>query len=342
MRHPEFGRGFASLYSLQLLIRVLHGLCAVVNLCLFSYFLATLSSNSLTIGNWVRAVEGISGSAVGYALIAGFLLWRFPGRSVPTFVTMVFDVLFGAAFIYVAVANRGGSGSCSGEVNTVFGSGNAETNVRTEGTEGAGEGSESLPGLGPACRMQKACLITACIAIVLLALSPFLSVAIVRQRKRVLRKANKLQPGSGVAGEEPEDHRKGWFGSLFGRNRTNTVDDVPNPNALPEHPTPQSLETSQTAVGDSTGQGRGGYGGLGDGSSPYNREDYEMDSSPKRTTPYSASSYNTNPYDASPYNSSPYHASPSNVSPYYPSHSNASPYQSNGVVYESYEPRRGY
>ncbi|KAL1837322.1 hypothetical protein VTJ49DRAFT_3993 [Mycothermus thermophilus] len=282
MKKNELGKGFASLFGLHLSIRILHGLCAVVVLALFSYFLATLGSSSLPTGTWVRAVEGIAGTAVGYSIIAGLLLGCFPGRSVATFVTMVFDVLFAAAFIYVAVANRGGSGSCStGEVDTVFGRGDAETNVRSEDSPGAGEDAGSLPSLHQACQMQKACLITSCIAIILFALSPFISVAIVRRRRKVLRRTS-LQPES--AGEVPV-RRKGLFG-LFG-HKDKPTDEMANPNELPEHPTPQSLSTSQSYLNSGSGQGTGGYGNLGDGTDAYdNGNSYSMDSYPKRENPY--------------------------------------------------------
>ncbi|KAL2266403.1 hypothetical protein VTJ83DRAFT_5755 [Remersonia thermophila] len=298
MKKHGLGKGFASLFGLHLLVRILHGLCAIVVLALFSYFLATLGNSSLPTGTWVRAVEGIAGTAVGYTIIAGLLLSYFPGRSVPTFITMVFDVLFSAAFIYVAVANRGGSGSCStGEVDTAFGRGDVATNVRSEGTPGAGEDAGSLPSLRQACQMEKACLITSCIAIVLLALSPFISVAIVRRRKKVLRRTI-IQPDNvGVA----PARRKGLFG-LFGQKGT-AAGETENPNELPEHPTPQSLTTSQSYFngGHSHGQGSGGYGNLGDGTDAYGPgtgaygpgtdaygpgNSYPMDSYPKRENPY--------------------------------------------------------
>jgi hypothetical protein len=147
------GIGIA-LRGLQLLLRVVQFCCAAIVLALFSYFLATLSNHNMSIAVWVRAVEGISGAGVLYTILALLVTCCIPGRSFPSLLTMALDVAFAGAFIYVAVANRGGASSCNGHVNTVYGKGNADTNVVDNGSEGI----TALPSLRQACKMETACL----------------------------------------------------------------------------------------------------------------------------------------------------------------------------------------
>ncbi len=67
---------------------------------------------------------------------------------------MIFDIGLAGAFIYVAVANRAGAGSCtSGTADTVYGSGDVGA------TSGVG-----LPTTQMACQMETACLVVSCIA----------------------------------------------------------------------------------------------------------------------------------------------------------------------------------
>ena len=66
---------------------------------------------------------------------------------------MVFDLAFFSAFIYVANANRGGAGSCTGRVDTPFGSGEADSYAK-----------DGLPNFQAACRLETACFALAMIA----------------------------------------------------------------------------------------------------------------------------------------------------------------------------------
>jgi uncharacterized membrane protein YeaQ/YmgE (transglycosylase-associated protein family) len=135
-------------------IRAIQFCCAAIVLALFCYFLATLHNHDMSIGVWVRAVTGIAGAGVLYTILSLLTLCCIPGRSFPSFVMMVLDVAFIGGFIYIAAVNRDGASSCTGDVDTPFGRGNADTNVVDNGTGGF----TALPSLRQACQMETACL----------------------------------------------------------------------------------------------------------------------------------------------------------------------------------------
>ncbi|KAH6636956.1 hypothetical protein F5144DRAFT_591948 [Chaetomium tenue] len=234
----------------------------------------------MPIGVWVRAVEGISGVGVLYTILALLMLCCIPGRSFPSFVMMVLDVAFIGGFIYIAAVNRGGASSCSGEVDTAFGKGNADTNVVDNGSGGF----TALPSLRQACKMETACLAVSIVAVIFFALSPFVSLALVRHRRKEMRigpsPANDYTEGYGGR------KRFNFFG--LGRKRAADADAAHNPNILPEHSTPDDLRhsyaTEQTRVGSTTGGG-GGYGGLGNGTSKYG-DSIPLESYPNTGTGY--------------------------------------------------------
>ena len=74
---------------------------------------------------------------------------------------MLLDLAFCGAFSYVAFAARGGDGSCNGNVNTPFGSGNTYVDNRVSTGHG---GFTRLPSLHTACQLEKACFAVAIIA----------------------------------------------------------------------------------------------------------------------------------------------------------------------------------
>ena len=138
----------------QWFIRGIQFFCAAIILALFSYFLATMANHNIHITNWIRAVEGISGAAVLYTLLGLLLLCCVAGHPFASFFAILLDICFVAGFIYIAVKNgHTGTHSCSGHVDTVYGSGNAESNVADNDT-----GFTALPSLRQACQMQTAVL----------------------------------------------------------------------------------------------------------------------------------------------------------------------------------------
>lgn len=243
-----------ALRGMQFFLRIVQFCCAAIVLALFSYFLATLNNHNLAIGTWVRAVEGISGAAVLYTILALLALCCLAGRSFPSFITMLFDVAFIGGFIYIAWANRNGASSCNGIVDTPYGTGDADTNV---GDNGHG-GFTQLPSLRQACRMQTACLAVSIVAIIFFALTPIVSLALVRHRRKENRygpsPANDYTQGYG------RPKKFGWFG--LGRKRGDAGAAGPNPDALPQHTTPGDVRTSYATEATRVGSS-GGYGGLG-------------------------------------------------------------------------------
>ena len=155
-----FGSGIA-LKGLSWFLRVIEFCCAAIILGIFSYFLATLHNHGFHIDTYIRAVEGISGAGVLYTVFALFLVCFLGGIAFLSAIAMFLDLCFAGAFAYVAYANRGGDGSCSGFVNTPFGSGhtNGDTSVAAERG-----GFTVLPSLHSACKLETACFAVALIA----------------------------------------------------------------------------------------------------------------------------------------------------------------------------------
>ncbi|KAF5025919.1 hypothetical protein F66182_2038 [Fusarium sp. NRRL 66182] len=223
------GSGTA-LKFLQWFIRGIQFACAALILAIYSYFLATLHNHNLAISNTIRAVEGISGIAVLYTAAALLLLCCLAGRTFSSFLAIVLDVAFVGAFIYVAVANKGGASSCSGYLDTPFGRG------RAGNTAEGSDGFTALPSYRTACRLQSACLAVAIIAIIFFVLSILVEVALARHHRKEKRfgpgPANDYTSGYGAKG--------GFFSRIFRRNKTAAADDG---HALPEHTTPDQLDT---------------------------------------------------------------------------------------------------
>jgi hypothetical protein len=153
------GAGLA-LKSLQWFLRGVEFLCAALILAIFSYFLATLNNHGLAISSHDRAVEGISGAAVLYTLLGLLLLCFVAGHPFTSAIAIILDIAFLGAFIYVAYENRNGARSCSGNVDTVFGSGDADTGNRVSNSSG----STILPSFKQACQLQTACFAVAIVA----------------------------------------------------------------------------------------------------------------------------------------------------------------------------------
>lgn len=148
-----------ALKSLQWLVRGIQFLCAALILGVYSYFLAALHNHSLPIPTSARAVEGIAGAAVVYTLVGLILLCCVAGLLFTSAIAIVLDLAFVGAFVYVAVANRHGAGSCRGYLDTPFGSGRSGDTA-----EAPSEGFTALPSFRTTCRLQTACMAVAIIA----------------------------------------------------------------------------------------------------------------------------------------------------------------------------------
>jgi len=268
------GTGTA-LHALKLSLRVVQLLCSIVLLSLFTYFLATLSSHGLPVPYDIRAVEGIAGSAVLYTALGIVATCCFARRVHPftSLVSMVLDVAYASAFIYVAAVNKGGSASCAaGRVETPFGSGDVATGV----VEDKDTNKDGLPGLATACRMQTACLAVAVVGLFFFLFSVLAEWLLIRHHRKESRYApatplnDFTTPGSG---EKEKTGRGGFWATLFGKKTTAAPVDPYNPNALPEHASPDevrdSYATEQTRVGSSNGMDWNGAVPKYDGSLGY-------------------------------------------------------------------------
>jgi hypothetical protein len=155
-----FGGGLA-LKGFSWFLRIIEFCCAAIVLGIFSYFLATLHNHGLHIDTYIRAVEGISGAGVLYTIFTLLLVCCLGGIAFLSAIAMLLDLAFCGAFIYVAYATRGGDGSCKGNVNTPFGSGNTYVDNTVSNGDG---GFTRLPSLHTACRLETACFAVAIIA----------------------------------------------------------------------------------------------------------------------------------------------------------------------------------
>lgn len=144
-----------ALKFLQWSLRFIQLMSAALIFGVYSYFLATLANHNIHIPNSVKAVEGITGVAILYTIAGLLLLCCLAGKAVPALVAMVIAFAFIPAFIYVAVANKNGAGSCSGYLDTPFGKGKDK-----DVADGNG-GFTALPSFHVACRLQTACLAVA-------------------------------------------------------------------------------------------------------------------------------------------------------------------------------------
>ncbi|KAH6892121.1 hypothetical protein B0T10DRAFT_483064 [Thelonectria olida] len=247
------GSGLA-LKTVQWFVRGVQLACAALILAIYSYFLAALHNHKISISTTVRAVEGISGFACLYTLAALLFLCCLAGRTFSSFLALLFDVAFIAAFIYVAVANKSGAGSCTGYLDTPFGKGKASQTAK------GSDGFTALPSYRTACKLQSACLAIAIIAIIFFCISILVTVGLARHHHREKRfgpsPQNNYTSGYGKTG--------GFFSKLFRRKNRQTTD--PD-NVLPSHPLPDvntdynnraSHGTERTAV-DAADQQEGIY-----------------------------------------------------------------------------------
>ncbi|CAK7237226.1 hypothetical protein SBRCBS47491_009905 [Sporothrix bragantina] len=230
---------------IQFTLRSVIFLCALVILIIFAYFLGKLNSADLYIPTWARAVEGLSGSAALYSLLGMLLLWWLAGRMLTFIAAIILDICFIGSFIYIATANRGGSGNCNSDnIRSPFGTGDANTDriINRNGD------LVNIPSFRVSCRLQKACLAVAIIAIGFLLFTMVVEFLLWRN----YRKEKKFGPGPNNDYTSGSGRRRG----LFGKKRNNAGmngDAYQDPNALPQHAEPnqmrESYATEATAVG---------------------------------------------------------------------------------------------
>ncbi|SPN98935.1 uncharacterized protein DNG_01974 [Cephalotrichum gorgonifer] len=248
-----------ALNKLQIALRSLQLATSFVVLAIYSYTLGALSNRSLPTGTSVRAVEGIAGISVGYAIACIILVRLARTRTFPAFVLIVLDVAFAAAWIYVASANGGGAGSCSGKVKTHFGTGEAGDDIK-----GKTGGFMALGTYGDACRLLTACLSMAILIIFMylgsIAVTIFLGRDHHAQKRKIISSEDPLDDPSSYPPldspkpdytEEPAKRGKFSLKNLFGRRGTARRPQDPD-NVLPQHTQPSdvSFRRSSFQAGD--------------------------------------------------------------------------------------------
>lgn len=179
----------------SLFIRTLQFLCAAIGLGIFSYFLSVLADNNLNIRNRWLAVEGITGAATLYTLIAVLLTLFLGGKALFSYLAIFFDILFVGAFVAVVWFTRHGANSCSGNVQTPLGNGPSNRGAAGYGSNGFGfgdgENATYSPNLGLACRLNTAVFAVSLIAIFLFLVSAVWEFLMMRHHK----KEKKYGPG---------------------------------------------------------------------------------------------------------------------------------------------------
>lgn len=187
--------GGAFLRISQTLLRILQLLCGIVALAIYSYFLAVLTDHHLPTKNWVRAVEGMSGASVLYLIFAVILTLCLGGVTFFALIAVILDICFIGCYVAIAWYNRGGAGHCTGTVNTVLGTGPANSKDPGYGANGFGFGSNEnvtyAPNLRQACKLETAVFAVAIINIFLFLITAVLQVLLARHHK----KEKKYGPG---------------------------------------------------------------------------------------------------------------------------------------------------
>ncbi|KAJ5453551.1 uncharacterized protein N7458_004507 [Penicillium daleae] len=215
------GVGGVILRFFSLAIRVLQFLASAVILGIFSYFLAVLSRHNLDIPTWIKAVEGLSGAGALYGILGTIFVCCLGGVAFFAFLAVVLDVCFVGAMIAIAILTRNGTQTCSGNVNTPLGNGNADNNANTP----AGTSFKM------ACELEKVVFAVSIIGIFFFLISILFQVLLARHHKREKRfgpsPANNYTYGTS---------RKWWSRKKNNPEASGGVD------ALPTHPTPVDIE----------------------------------------------------------------------------------------------------
>lgn len=179
--------------------------CAAIILGIYSYFLSVLADRNIGIPTWEKAVEGMSGAAVLYLIFAVLLTCFLGGKTFFAFLAIVLDILFGGAFIAIAVLTHDGARSCSGNnVHTPLGNGQSSAkNGYGNGGFGAGRNRNTIysVSLGTACRMNKAAFAVSIIGAILFFISALVQLFLGRHHQKEKRygpgPSNNYTSGSG-------------------------------------------------------------------------------------------------------------------------------------------------
>jgi len=188
--------GGTFLKLLQTILYAIEFCCAGIILGIYSYFLSVLADRDITISKEDQAIEGISGAAVLYTILAVLLTCCLGGKAFFAFLGIVLDILFAGGFVAIAVLAREGAHSCSGNVKTPIG--NGPSNAK----QGFGNQVTYAVSLGTACRLNSAAFAVAILGAVLFVLSALVQLFLARHHKKEKRfgpgPRNNYTRGSGM------------------------------------------------------------------------------------------------------------------------------------------------
>ncbi|ODH51175.1 hypothetical protein GX48_02600 [Paracoccidioides brasiliensis] len=163
------------------ILRLIQFCAAALILGIYSYFLAVLVDHGMVIPQWAKAVEGLSGAAALYTLLASLFTLCIGGIAFFAALMLFLDVCFIASFTAIAIMTRDGVDSCTGIVHTLLGSGDSKS-LAGPGT-GNNDKLTHFPDLGFACRLQKGAFSVAIIGCLLFALGLYPQILYARHHK---------------------------------------------------------------------------------------------------------------------------------------------------------------
>lgn len=157
-----------------------------------------MANDNVHIADKWRAVEGITGAATLYTILAILFVLCLAGSAFFGTISIILDICFIGAFIYVAWETRHGANSCSGFVRTPLGSGQANERVSVENVD------VRYPlRLKTACELNTAVFAVSIVGIFLFLLTAIYQVFLIKRARKEKRYGpspkNNYTSGSGKA-----------------------------------------------------------------------------------------------------------------------------------------------
>jgi len=264
------GFGSAALKFIQTFLYAVAFCCSAIILGFYSYFLAIQADRDVSIPQWQKAVEGMSGIGVVYTIFAVVLTCCLGGKAFFAFLAIVIDILLCGAFIAIAVLTRDGAQSCSGNVETPLGDGpaNSRGSFGSNGFgTGEGENVTYAVSLRTACLYNKACFAVAIIGAFIFAISALVHIWLGRNHQREKKfgpsPKNNYTAGSGSK----------WFNRRRGRKTTHDAyaKDAEAQGALGVPPAAVRTSHETGYTGTTAGHATDGYARDSYGADKYNQ-----------------------------------------------------------------------
>ncbi|EEH47372.1 uncharacterized protein PADG_03470 [Paracoccidioides brasiliensis Pb18] len=250
------------------ILRLIQFCAAALILGIYSYFLAVLVDHGMVIPQWAKAVEGLSGAAALYTLLASLFTLCIGGIAFFAALMLFLDVCFIASFTAIAIMTRDGVDSCTGIVHTLLGSGDSKS-LAGPGT-GNNDKLTHFPDLGFACRLQKGAFSVAIIGCLLFALGLYPQILYARHHK--LGKWFGPSPGNNYTEGLSRNSKRSFWRSRRRSSAPHSADPVtvPAADAAAEagddkYEKPPSRGPPASGVTRAIGSNTGGVGTVGGG-----------------------------------------------------------------------------